>query len=196
MEKPKSLSGTKTEKNIALAYVSESCAYTRYTFFAKAAQKESYFGYAEIFNETAENELAHAKVFLKLLAEGDCETPCPVSVDAGVIGKTADNLKVAASQEELEGVKQYMNSAKVAEEEGFTEIAEVFRAIASIENHHRERYDKMRSRILDGTVWKSGKPVEWQCMVCGYITEGTVPPEKCPSCAHPQPHFKRAVNEI
>jgi len=196
MKKTKSLVGTKTQQNLALAYVSESCAYTRYTFFAKAAQKESYFQYADIFTETADNELAHAKVFLKLLAEGDCETPAQVGVDAGVIGKTVDNLKVASAEEEREGVEQYLNSAKVADKEGFPEIAKQFRAIAKIEDHHRERFDKMRERIENGTVWKSDKPVAWQCLVCGYITEGTEPPAECPACAHPREHFMRAGNEI
>lgn len=196
METTKSLVGTKTRENLALAYVSESCAYTRYTFFAQAAQKESYFQYANIFNETADNELHHAKIFLKYLAEGDCETPAQVGVDAGVIGKTVDNLKVAAAEEEQEGVIQYTDAAKVADEEGFPEIAARFRAIATIENHHRERFNKMRERIENGTVWKSDKPVVWQCLVCGYITEGTEPPVKCPACYHPQQHFMRAEDNV
>lgn len=192
----KSLVGTKTRENLALAYVAESCAYTRYTFFAQAAQKESYFQYANIFNETAANELHHAKIFLKYLDEGDCTTPAPVGVDAGVIGKTVDNLKVAAEEEENEGVKLYTEAAKVAEEEGFQEIADRFRAIATVENHHRERFDKMRERIENDTVWKSDKPVVWQCLVCGYITEGTEPPAKCPACYHPYQHFEREEDNV
>lgn len=187
----KSLLGTKTQINLANAYVSESCAYTRYTFFAKQAKKDEFYHYANILAETADNELHHAKIFLKFLNEGGCKTD-PISIDAGVIGATVDNLKVASQEEEIEGYTQYMNSAKVAEEEGFDQIASQFRAIASIEAHHKERFDTMVRHIEDGTVWKSDKPRKWQCLVCGYIHEGLTPPEKCPACLHPYQHFMRA----
>ena len=186
----KSLVGTKTQTNLAVAYVAESCAYTRYTFFAQQAQKEQYFQFANIFNETAANELHHAKIYLKYLNEAGCETS-PIGVDAGVIGKTVDNLAVAAHEEEVEGVEMYIKAAKVAREEGFDEIAARFEAIASIENHHKERFETMRQQIIDGTVWKSAEPVKWQCLVCGYIYEGTEPPQKCPACYHPFQHFQR-----
>ncbi len=195
MATQKSLVGTRTQVNLANAYVSESCAYTRYTFFAQAAQKESYFQYANILNETAANELRHAKIFLKFLDEGGCKTD-PISIDAGVIGKTVDNLKVAAEEERVEGVEQYTESAKVADEEGFSEIAKRFKEIAEIEQHHRDRFDKMIKRIEDGTVWKSDKPIKWQCLVCGYIYEGTTPPEKCPACQHPYQHFEREEDNV
>ena len=195
MSTQKSLVGTKTQKNLADAYVAESCAYTRYTFFAQQAQKESYFQFANIFNETAANELHHAKIYFKFLSEGDAVTD-PISVDAGVIGTTLENLKVAAHEEEVEGVEMYTKAAKVADEEGFTEIAARFRAIATIENHHRERFLEMAKRIEDGTVWKEDKPVKWQCLVCGYIYEGVTPPDKCPACAHPYQHFQRADDNI
>lgn len=195
MATQKSLVGTRTQVNLANAYVSESCAYTRYTFFAQAAQKESYFQYANILNETAANELRHAKIFLKFLDEGGCKTD-PISIDAGVIGKTVDNLKVAAEEERVEGVEQYTESAKVADEEGFSEIAKRFKEIAEIEQHHRDRFDKMIKRIEDGTVWKSDKPIKWQCLVCGYIYEGTTPPEKCPACQHPYQHFEREEKNV
>lgn len=187
-ETQKSLKGTQTEKNLAAAYVAESCAYTRYTFFAQAAQKEMYYQYANIFNETAANELHHAKIYLKYLTEGNCTTP-PMAVDAGIIGSTADNLAVAASEEQQEGVDMYVNASKVAREEGFDEIADRFAAIATIEAHHEERFKLLRQRILDGTVWKREKPIKWQCLVCGYIYEGTEPPTKCPACYHPYQHF-------
>lgn len=195
MADTKSLIGTRTETNLANSYVAESCAYTRYTFFAQAAQKESYFQYANIFNETAANELHHAKIFLKYLNEAGCHTS-PVGVDAGVIGATVDNLKVAAAEEQAEGVEQYTAAAKVADEEGFPEIADRFRAIATIENHHKVRFEKMRERIENGTVWKSEKSVKWQCLVCGYIYEGTEPPAKCPACYHPYQHFERAEENV
>lgn len=188
MATQKSLIGSRTQINLANAYVSESCAYTRYTFFAQAAQKESYFQYSNIFNETAANELRHAKEFLKYLDEGGCKTD-PIGVDAGVIGTTLDNLKVAAEEERVEGVDQYIASAKVADEEGFTEIAERFRAIATIEQHHMDRFNEMARRIEEGTVWKRATPIKWQCLVCGYIYEGTEPPAKCPACSHPYQHY-------
>jgi len=191
MADTKSLKGTQTEKNLAAAYVAESCAYTRYTFFAQTAQKEQYFQYANIFNETAANELRHAKIYLKYLEEEGCTTP-PMGVDAGVLGPTAANLKVAAHEEEVEGVEMYTNAAKIAKEEGFDDIASKFLAIATIENHHKERFEAMLKHIEDGTVWKSDKPVKWQCLVCGYIYEGVTPPEKCPACSHPYQHFQRA----
>lgn len=188
--KTKSLKGTETEKNLAAAYVAESCAYTRYTFFAQQAQKESYFQYAGIFNETAANELHHAKIFLKYLAEEGCTTP-PMGVDAGVLEPTVDNLKVAAAEEEKEGVEMYTSAAEVADKEGFKEIAARFRAIASVEKHHKERFEAMRERIETNTVWKSDNSVMWQCQVCGYIFEGKEPPKKCPACFHPYQHFQR-----
>lgn len=188
--KPKALKGTKTEKQLAAAYVAESTAVTRYTFYAQQATKEGYFQYANIFNETADNELRHAKIFLQYLQKGSC-TPEPVSVDMGVLDNTLNNLKIAASEEQEEGVEAYTKAAEIAEEEGFVEIAERFRAIASIEAHHEERFRKMIKRIKSDTVWKEDKPVKWQCLVCGYIFEGTEPPEKCPACAHPYQHFQR-----
>lgn len=195
MADTKSLKGTKTEQNLANAFVSETTAYARYTYFGKSATKESYFHFANIFNETADNELHHAKVFLKFLTEGAVMTS-PIGVDPGILTPTVDNLKVAAEEEEKEGVEQYTNSAKVADEEGFTEIASRFRAIATIENHHKERFDEMRRQIETGTVWKREKPIEWQCLVCGYIYEGTEPPQKCPACAHPYQHFMPIEDNI
>lgn len=189
MSNTKSLIGTETQKNLAAAYVAESCAYSRYTFFAQTAQKEQYFQYANIFNETAANELHHAKIFLKFLSEANAVTPAAMGVDAGVLAPTLQNLKVAAHEEEVEGVEMYTNAAKVAREEGFDEIADRFEAIATIENRHKERFELMAKHIEDGTVWKREKAIKWQCQVCGYIYEGATPPEKCPACAHPFQHF-------
>lgn len=191
----KSIKGTKTEVNLANAYISESCAYSRYTYFGQQAQKEGYYQYADIFNETAANELHHAKIFLKYLTEGAVASQ-PIGVDPGILSPTVDNLKVAAAEEEKEGVEQYINSAKTAEEEGFVEIAERFRAIATVEAHHKARFDKMRERIETGTVWKRDTPIKWQCQVCGYIFEGVEPPEKCPACYHPYQHFMPMEDNI
>ncbi|MCH5227275.1 MAG: rubrerythrin family protein [Muribaculaceae bacterium] len=187
----KSLKGTRTEKALANAYVAESCAYTRYIFFAKSAKKEEYYEFANIFQETADNELHHAKVFLKFLKEGAVMTD-PISIDPGILKPTTECLRIAAEEEETEGVQQYTQAAEIAEEEGFQDIADHFRAIATIENHHKERFDLMRKQIEDGTVWKSDKPIKWQCLVCGYIFEGTEPPAVCPACDHPYQHYKRA----
>lgn len=188
MEANKSIRGTRTEKNLANAFISESCAYTRYTFFAQAAQKESYFQVSNVFNETAANELRHAKIFLQYLADGVVNSDV-ISVDPGILSPTVDNLKVASQEEATEGVEQYIASAKVAEEEGFNDIASHFRSIATIENHHKERFDLLRKRIEEGTMWHRDKPIKWQCLVCGYIFEGTEPPKVCPACNHPYQHF-------
>ena len=188
---PQSIKGTRTEKCLANAYIAESTAYTRYIFFAKSAKKEEYYDFQNIFLETADNELHHAKIFLKYLTEGAVMSD-PVCIDPGILKPTVECLKIAAQEEENEGVKEYTNSAAIAEEEGFADIADHFRAIATIENHHKERFDLMRKQIEDGTVWKSDKPIKWQCLVCGYIFEGVQPPEKCPACNHPYQHFKRA----
>lgn len=185
--KKKSIKGTKTEKNLVNAYISESAAYTRYTYYSKQATKENYFPIAKIFDETAENELHHGKVFFKFLEGGSVD--CAVAVDAGVIADTATNLATAAEEERKEGVVQYTEAAKVAEEEGFPEIAEHFREIAEVEEHHRRRFEHYLKQVKDGTVWKRKKPIKWQCLVCGYIHEGTEPPAECPACDHPREHY-------
>ena len=135
----KSIKGTKTEQNLVNAYVSESTAYSRYMFYASQAEKEKYFPISEVFKETADNELRHAKVFFKHLEGGQVD--CNVSVDAGVIGDTASNLATAIHEEMVEGVEQYKKSAAVARKEGFDEIAEHFESIAAIEEHHRQRFE-------------------------------------------------------
>lgn len=188
---PQSIKGTRTEKALANAYVAESTAYTRYIYFAKSAKKEMYYDFANIFLETADNELHHGKIFLKYLTEGAVVTD-PITIDPGILKPTVECLKIAAQEEENEGVIEYTNAAAIAEEEGFQDIADHFRAIASIENHHKERFDLMRKQIETDTVWKSDKPIKWQCLVCGYIFEGVQPPEQCPACNHPFQHFKRA----
>ena len=171
MATKKSIKGTQTEKNLVIAYMAESSAYTRYTFY----------------------ELNHGKVFFKLLEGGSVNVP--LNVDAGVIGDTASNLATAAHEEEVEGVELYTESAKVADEEGFPEIAEHFRAIAEVEEHHRKRFERYLKQVKEGTVWKRDKPVKWQCLVCGYIFEGTEPPEKCPACDHPREHYMALDDE-
>lgn len=183
----KSIKGTQTEKNLVIAYMAESSAYTRYTFYAAQANKEGYFPIERVFNETAANEMRHGKVFFKFLEGGNITVH--LGVDAGVIGTTASNLATAAHEELVEGVKLYKESAEVADKEGFPEIASHFRAIAEIEEHHRRRFERYLKQVNEGTVWKRDKPIKWQCLVCGYIYEGTTPPEKCPACDHPYQHY-------
>lgn len=195
MAETKSLKGTKTEKLLATSYVVESTAVTRYTYFAQSAEKEGYHQYANIFKETAANELHHAKIFLRYLTEGGVVI-APIGVDPGILTPTVDNLKVAAAEELQEGVEMYLNAAKVAKEEGFDEISERFSAIATIEQHHKDRFDLMRQRIEEGTVWKRSEPIKWQCQVCGYIYEGTEPPAKCPACYHPYQYFMPEEDNI
>lgn len=192
MATTKSIKGTQTEKNLVIAYAAESMAYSRYTFYAAQADKENYFPVGEIFRETAKNELRHAKVFFKFLEGGSVEVN--VAVDAGVIGDTASNLATAMKEEETEGVELYTNAAKVAEKEGFPEIASHFRAIASIEQHHHDRFARYLKQVQDGTVWKRDKPVTWRCLVCGYTFVGTEPPAVCPACDHPREHYM-AIDE-
>lgn len=183
----KDIKGTRTEKNLVQAYLAESSAYSRYTYYAKQANKEGYFPVERIFNETAENELHHGKVFFKFLEGGKVNVP--MDVDSGVIGTTVSNLATAIGEEETEGVEMYTSAAAVADDEGFPEIASHFRAIATVEKHHKERFEYYKHLIDTGTLWKRDKPVTWQCLVCGYEMVGTEPPRVCPGCDHPYQHF-------
>ena len=187
MATTKSIRGTQTEKNLVIAYLAESAAYTRYTFYAQQADKENYFPVGQIFRETADNELHHGKIFFKYLEGGSVEVP--MTADAGVIGDTASNLACAAQEELTEGVDLYQKSADVANQEGFPEIASHFRAIAEIEKRHRARFERYLQQVKDGTVWKRDTPIQWKCLVCGYVYEGTTPPQTCPACNHPYQHY-------
>ncbi len=183
----KSIKGTRTEKNLVNAYMSESAAYSRYTYYGQKADKELYFPIGQIFYETAANELRHGKIFFKYLEGGQVESL--LTVDAGVIGDTATNLAIAANEELVEGVEQYTAAASVAEEEGFPEIAAHFRAIAAIEETHRRRFERYLKQVKEGTVWKRDHAIKWKCLVCGYEFEGTEPPKVCPACDHPYQHY-------
>ncbi|MDE6452895.1 MAG: rubrerythrin family protein [Muribaculaceae bacterium] len=184
---PKSIKGTQTEINLATAYMAESQAYARYTYYATQADKEEYFPIGEVFRETAANELRHGKVYFKFLEGGKVDMP--MNVDAGIIGTTAENLKISISEEEFEGVDFYLAAAKTARKEGFNDIADHFEAIAKIENTHKERFQKYLEQVENGTVWKRDKPITWKCLVCGYEHVGTTPPEECPACDHPYQHY-------
>lgn len=183
----KSIRGTKTEKNLVIAYMAESSAYTRYTYYAQQADKENYFPIGQIFRQTADNELHHSKVFFKFLEGGSLDVT--LGVDAGVIADTAANLETAAKEEMAEGVELYTNAAAVAEKEGFSEIAERFRSIAEVEQRHHDRFKTYLKQVKEGTVWKRDHDIKWQCLVCGYIFEGKEPPKVCPGCNHPYQHY-------
>ncbi|HPC36344.1 MAG TPA: rubrerythrin family protein [Candidatus Marinimicrobia bacterium] len=184
----KSLKGTRTEKNLLTAFAGESQARNRYNYFASQAKKEGYEQIAAVFAETADNEKEHAKRFFKFLEGG--EVSITASFPAGVIGTTAENLLEAANGEKYENSVMYPEFAKVADEEGFTEIANVFRAVAVAETQHEKNYRALRKNILENRVFAKEKSVIWRCRNCGYIHVGTKAPEKCPACAHPRAYFE------
>jgi len=179
-----SIKGTKTEQNLLKAFAGESQARNRYTYFASQAKKECFEQIFAIFSDTADNEKEHAKRFFKFLEGGDAEITA--SFPAGVIGTTAENLKAAAAGENMEWTTLYPGFAKVADEEGFPEVAEVFRQIAIAETGHEKRYLTLLKNVESGAVFKKGATVKWRCRNCGYISESAEAPNECPACAHPQ----------
>jgi rubrerythrin len=182
------LKGSKTEKNLLTAFAGESQARNRYSYFSSQARKEGYRQIADIFEETSNQEREHAKRLFKQLQGGTAEIQA--SFPAGVIGTTAENLKEGAAGENYEWTDMYPGFAKVAEEEGFDEIAAIFRSIAVAEKQHEKRYLGLLANVEQGTVFKKDKPVVWRCINCGYLHEGTEAPELCAACAHPQAHFE------
>jgi rubrerythrin len=182
------LKGSQTEKNLLAAFAGESQARNRYSYFASQAKKEGYEQIAAIFEETANQEKEHAKREFKFLKGGEVEIAA--AFPAGVIGNTMENLKAAAAGEHYETTQMYPEFADVAEKEGFTEIANVFRNIAVAEKRHEDRYLALAKNIADGAVFKRPKPVRWVCRNCGYVHEGPEAPGVCPACAHPQAHFE------
>ncbi|OQY09778.1 MAG: rubrerythrin family protein [Fusobacteriia bacterium 4572_132] len=189
----KSLKGTKTEQNLLKSFAGESQARNRYTYFASQAKKEGYKQIEAIFIETADNEKEHAKRFFKFLESGE-GLEITATYPAGKIGTTAENLKASAMGENEEWVELYPMFADVAQEEGFPEIAAVYRSIAKVEKEHEERYLKLLKNIEEGKVFKKDEPVRWKCRNCGYVHEGPTAPEKCPACAHPKAYFE--IKEI
>ena len=182
------LKGTQTEKNILTAFAGESQARNRYTYFASQAKKEGYVQISDIFTETANQEKEHAKRLFKLLSGG--EVMISGAFPAGTIAATVENLKASAAGENYEHTDMYPGFAKTAEEEGFSEIAAIFRAIAVAEKQHEKRYLDLAANIDAGQVFKRQTAVVWRCRNCGYLYEGQTAPEKCPACDHPQAHFE------
>jgi len=182
------LKGSKTEKNLLKAFAGESQARNRYTYFAGAARKEGLEQIGAIFEETANQEKEHAKRFFKFLEGGDLEITA--AFPAGVIGKTADNLKAAAAGENFEWGKMYPDFAGAAEKEGFEDIARVFKAVAAAEKQHARRYEGLLANVAKGSVFKKKEKVKWRCLNCGYVHEGKEAPQVCPACEHPQAYYE------
>ena len=168
--------GTQTEKNLEAAFAGESQARNKYTHFASKAKK-GYEQIAAIFQETADNEKEHAKMWFKLL-------------NGGEIGTTAENLKAAADGENYEWTDMYAEFAKIAKEEGFDHIAYLFEEVGKIEKEHEERYLKLLENVKDGKVFEAGEVKIWKCRNCGHIVVGTKAPEVCPVCSHPKAYFE------
>ncbi len=182
------IQGTRTEKNLLAAFAGESQARSRYTYFGGQARKDGFVQIADIFIETAEQEKEHAKRFFKFLEGGEIEI-C-AAFPAGVIGATLDNLKAAAAGENHEHTSMYPGFARIAEEEGFKDVAAAFRAVSVAEKQHEKRYLDLAANIEAGRVFKRSSPVTWRCRNCGYLHVGAAAPELCPACLHPQAHFE------
>ena len=173
----KELKGTKTERNLQEAFAGESQARNKYTYYASKARKEGYEQIAALFEETAQNEKEHAKMWFKYL-------------QGGAIKDTIENLKDAAAGENYEWTDMYDRMAKEADEEGFAEIAAAMRGVGAVEKHPEERYRKLVQNIEDGVVFSRDGDCIWQCRNCGHIVVGKQAPELCPVCKHPQAYFE------
>ena len=173
--------GSKTEANLMTAFAGESQARNKYTYYASKAKKDGYEQVAALFEETAGNEKEHAKIWFKLLHDGN-------------IPSTIDNLKDAAEGENYEWTDMYKEFAETAKEEGFDHIAFLFESVAEIERHHEERFKKLLKNIEDKLVFSSDGDTIWICRNCGHIVVGKNAPEVCPVCNHPQSYFERKSN--
>ena len=171
------LKGSKTEQNLMTAFAGESQARNKYTFYASKAKKEGYEQIAAIFEETANNEKEHAKIWFKILNGGD-------------IPSTTTNLQAAGEGENIEWTDMYERMAKEAEEEGFPELAAQFRGVGAIEKHHEERYRTLLNNIETKQVFEKAGVMIWECRNCGHLVIGTSAPEVCPVCNHPQSYFE------
>ncbi len=176
------LKGSKTEANLMTAFAGESQARNKYTYYASKAKKDGYVQIAAIFEETAKNEMEHAKIWFKLLHDG-------------AVPDTATNLQDAADGENYEWTDMYAGFAKTAREEGFDKIADLFEGVAAIEKEHEERYKKLLANVKGKMVFSKDGDAVWQCSNCGHIVVGKSAPDMCPICAHPQSYFQvRAEN--
>ncbi|HKL87108.1 MAG TPA: rubrerythrin family protein [Treponemataceae bacterium] len=187
----KSVKGTQTEKNLLAAFMGESQARNRYTFWASKAKEEGYVAIQKVFLETADQEKEHAKRLFKFLEGG--ELTIQAGGDAGIIGTTLQNLKQAAHGENYEWQTMYPEFAKTAHAEGFPTIGTVMENIAVAEKFHAKRYEGFAKHIEDGDMWIQESATEWRCINCGFIYVGKEAPKMCPACAHPQAYFERSV---
>jgi len=187
----KSIKGTKTEQNLLKAFAGESQATRRYEMYAKVAKEEGYEQIAGYFQETADQERMHAKMFYSFLEGGMVEITA--TYPAGIIDTTAVNLKKAAAGENEEWEILYPEFARIAEEEGFKRVATIFKLIAEAEKNHEERYLKLLKRVEDGSVFERPEKTKWYCRKCGYIYEGEKALKNCPTCRHPQAYFEEFV---
>lgn len=181
------LEGTKTLQCLINSFAGESQARNRYTYFASIAQKEGYEQIAAIFLETAENEKEHAKLFYKHLGNGSATVNASYPFQ---LEDTLSNLKHAARGEHEEWTDLYLNASKIADEEGFPDIANTFRQVLEAEKHHEARYLMIAKNIEEGTVFKKAGAVKWKCRNCGRVVESVEAPVKCPTCLHPQAYFE------
>ncbi|MCL2028894.1 MAG: rubrerythrin family protein [Deltaproteobacteria bacterium] len=172
----KKLKGTQTEKNLEAAFAGESQARVKYGYYVSRARKDGYEQIADLFQETSDNEKEHAKIWFKFLHGGE-------------VPDTIANLKDAASGEHYEWTEMYAGFAKTAQEEGFGDIAALFRQVAEIEKRHEERYKKLLANIESGQVFSRAKETDWQCANCGHVVKNRQAPEICPVCVHPRGHF-------
>ncbi|MDL2297163.1 rubrerythrin family protein [Bacteroidales bacterium OttesenSCG-928-B11] len=184
----KSVKGTQTEKNLMQSFAGESQARMRYTYYASQAKKEGYEQISAIFTETADQEKEHAKRMFKFLEGGMCEITA--SFPAGVIGTTLENLYESASGENEEWSDLYPKFAEIADQEGFAEIAVMYRNISIAEKEHERRYRAFIENIEKDQVFEKDAEVEWQCRNCGFVIKGKKAPAKCPACVHPQAYFE------
>ncbi len=185
------LKGSQTERNLVTAFVGESVARNRYTFFASQARNDGYLQIAQIFEETANQEKEHAKRFFKLLQGG--EVKIEGAFPAGIVGSTLENLKVAANGENEEWSSLYPSFAAKAREEDFKGVGIVFEKISVAEKQHERRFRGLLENVQNSRVFKRDQPVKWRCLNCGYVHEGLEAPTACPACNHPQAYFEVLV---
>ena len=186
----KKLAGTKTEVNLATSFAGESMARMRYTFFSTKAKKEGYEQISEIFLESAENEREHAKRFLKYLDNNGSNIKISVEIPNYTVRSTLENLRFAAAGEHGEHTGCYPQFAKIADEEGFPEIAKTFRLVAEVEQQHEARYKLLADQLESGKLFKRTKETLWKCRNCGYVFKGLEAPAECPLCGHKQGFFQ------
>ena len=176
------LSGTKTEANLLEAFAGESMARNIYTYYAGKAKSEGYVQIANIFEETADNEKEHAKIWFKLLHDGN-------------VADTAKNLRDAAGGEHSEWSDMYKRMAREARAEGFDDIAALFEQVAEIESHHEDRYQALLNNLVSGSIFNLGSKASWVCLNCGHVHESAEAPYKCPVCNHPRAYFKLNIKD-